>query len=49
LQTPAVQVSVVQERPSSVHAVPFDRLVHAIALTDGWQDWHPFALSAPLE
>jgi hypothetical protein len=29
--------------------MPFARLVHAVVLTDGWHDWHPDALSAPLE
>jgi hypothetical protein len=43
------QVSVVQPKPSSVHAVPLVRLVHDVALVDGWHVWHPFELRAPLE
>jgi hypothetical protein len=49
LHVPALQVSVVHDRPSSVQAVPLAKLVQAIALTEGWHDRHPVASRAPLE
>jgi hypothetical protein len=49
LHVPAWQVSVVQLRPSSVHAVPLASVVHAVVLVAGWHVWHAVALSAPLE
>ena len=48
VQTPAWQVSVVHERPSSVHEPPLAVVVHAVVLVAGWHVWHAFAgLAAP--
>jgi hypothetical protein len=43
VQTPAWQVSVVQESPSSVHAPPVAVAVHADVLVAGWQVWQALA------
>jgi hypothetical protein len=36
-------VSVVQDKPSSVHAPPVAVVVHDVVLVAGWQVWQAFA------
>jgi hypothetical protein len=40
VHAPPWQASVVQERPSLVHAVPFGSDENAVCDTAGWQLWH---------
>jgi hypothetical protein len=43
VQTPAWQVSVVHERPSSAHAPPVGVLVHDVVLVPGTHVWQALA------